>query len=684
MALFYCLVELCLSARDNLLNMILITSKFLLLIFIISFSLNSYGQSFSIGKMRGEATFSDGINTIALKSAMKLHGPGIVTTKKSSFVRIKIEEQGTLTVGANSRMSIKKEGKRTPALISLLRGKIRAKINKTKTGKHKLLLQTRSASIGVRGTDFLLVYNEKNHITSNITFSGEVDFYKKSDERILESLKEDFDNGNDLALLKSMNTTSVADELSTNKIVRIRKGDFSGAYPTYETPLAPTKISNLQLQILAKEFDVKDIRSRSGVVYNKVLRRKKFKLTNKNLIPEPQGRKVEELLTYEDKIIVSGLSVRPGGVIDLDTGIYVMPPKGSHYDKSTSTYLMPSDYGGVDSGTGDYVPPKNIEIDPLKGFVRWENGVRKQIDKFSKAVTDLFDKYKNMTRVDFLTDLNYFYSLKSYENYYGEYKHITNANSMTFDAGATAGRHIFNNKRYLHYLKARIDMVLYNRRDEPLVQRNDRLITAYGYEFHRKHIVNKRKTRFVVDAEFETTYQDHRNRDQFDFYTERSRLKIYEEFNLSRRHINQIGMAVSAFQGHTDDNHGNIIEGFWNNSISTNRPYSFELNFLYSSRIEKKNDNHFNISKAEFVVTRKDIFRKTNLSLFSAYEYHDSQKEVDIDHAKVFDSKLELLRSKGEYLKFKLYYRYLNHNSTGLKNRDFIQQEWGIGSQFIF
>jgi len=616
---------------------------------------------------------------------MRLKGPGIIKTGKRSFAKISLAKKGKVTIGAKSKIVIKKENAKKPALISLLRGKLRAKINKKKTGKHKLYIQTRSASVGVRGTDFLLVYNDKNHITSNITFSGEVDFHKKSDETILNSLKEDLDNGSDQALIDSLNTTDVSDQLASRQIVRIKKGEFSGAYPTYDTPIAPTKLSRLQYQVLKKRSDEDAVsKKKSGVVYNKVIQRKKFKLTNKNLIPEPQGEKVEELLTYNDKVVVSGVNVRPGGVIDLKTGIYVMPPKGSHYDRKSGTYLLPSDYGGIDSKSGNYVPPKDVEIDPIEGFVRWEKGVRKQIDKFSKAVTDLLGKYKKVTRVDLDLSANYYYSLKSYENYYGEFRNIVDAESMTFDFKGFAGRHLYNSQNYLHYIKAGIDTILHNRRDEPLVQRNDRLVTHYGYEFHRKHLINNRKARFVIDLDFETIYQDFNNKDQFDFYTERTKVSLFEELNTSRRHRMKLGLGVAGFQGHEDKNHGNIYELYWNNTVKSNRPYTFGLDLAFSSREEKLTGDDFKIYRAYLSAIKHDIFRKTDIHLLGGYEYHDSKKNIAIDVGRVQQYKIELKRRKGEYFKFRAFYRYLKQNAEGPTYRDFSQQEWGAGTTFIF
>lgn len=650
------------------------------------FSFLAHSQSFEVDRVRGKAKFVKDGRSLWLKKGLVLEGPGVIVTGQRSYTKISLPKKGKITVGAKSQVAIKEEDPKKPALISILKGRIRAQIYKKKTQEHKLYIQTRSASVGVRGTDFMVIYNDKNHITSNITFSGEVDFHKKSDKDILDSLKEDLDSEGKRNIFDSMELTDLEDQLNGREIVRIKKGEFSGAYPTYDTPIAPTKLSLLQYDALKGNTSEKSkSKNRTAVVYNKVVQRKKFELTNKNLIPEPQGKEVEELLTYNDKVQVSGVSVRPGGVIDLDSGIYVMPPKGSYYDAKSGTYLLPGDYGGIDARSGDYIPPKDVEIDPIQGFVRWEKGVRKQIDKFSKAVTDLLDKYKKVTRVDLSASANYYFSLKSFENYYGEYRNITDSESMTFDFKGFAGRHLYNNKRYLHYIKAGVETILHNRREEPLVQRNDRLVSHYGYEFHRKHRIKGRKASFVLDLDFETVYQDHNNKDQFDFYTESTNLTVSERYATSRRHKTELGVRMSAFQGHEDKNHGNIYKAFWHNTITSNRPYTFQLNFSHSQRQEKKTGDDFSISLAELGATKHDIFRKADLHLFGAFQYHESKKALSIKRARVQQYRLMLSRRKGEYLKFNFFYQYLKQNADGPdKSRSFSQQSFGAGTTFIF
>ena len=63
-------------------------------------------------------------------------------------------------------------------MISLLKGKLRTKVIPNlldpKTRKSKLFIKTKTAAMGVRGTDFTSIYNPSLENTSVITFEGDV------------------------------------------------------------------------------------------------------------------------------------------------------------------------------------------------------------------------------------------------------------------------------------------------------------------------------------------------------------------------------------------------------------------------------------------------------------------------------------------------------------------------------
>lgn len=653
-----------------------LTLSVLILLGLISNSLEA--QVIQILKTKGTVYAAKGSKKVKLKNGLKLKGPLEVFSGKKSFAIIKTQNQDKITLGPNSKIFITQKSKNDPSLVSLVKGKIRAQVRPKKSKKHKLYLKTKSAALGVRGTDFILTYNEKNHITSNITLKGEVDFYKETDKDILNSIKEELDS-NPKKKNRYDNYTDIQDKLSANT-VSVKKGNFSGAFPTYDVPLKPTKVSSQQLRALSRTNFVKD--KNSSVIRNK--NKKKFKLTNRNLIPEPKGN-VEKQIQSSSRNKLAQNTVRAGGVVDLNTGIYVMPPKGAQYNSKTGEYILPEQYGGIDSSTGAYIPPSNTKLDPYLGFVSFVDGTLKQIDEFGTSVNKLLDKYKKLTRVDLEADARYYYSLKSYEDYYGEYRYVSNAESMVLSFEGFAGRHVYNSKRYKHYLKAGMEMIWHNRRDEPLVQRNDRLVSMYGYEFHFKHRFLERKANLVFDLKFNTIYQDFNNKDQWDFYTENTRLDLYERFSFAKNHQIQFGPFAQAFQGFRDNDHGNIYGVTLSYIYDKHLHSKIKITNHLSRRYNKIDGDIIDINIFSAAYTFKSIFRKTDLTFGYEYQALNSDQNLYINTSHYNDWKISLERRKGEHLVFNAFYEYLENNSSGgPENRDFLQQLWGAGVKFKF
>ena len=78
-------------------------------------------------------------------------------------------------------MVINKYPKDEPGLISLVNGKIRSQVSKDVLARAKdggddtkLYIRTKSAAMGIRGTDLQVVFNPENNMTSLVTFEGEV------------------------------------------------------------------------------------------------------------------------------------------------------------------------------------------------------------------------------------------------------------------------------------------------------------------------------------------------------------------------------------------------------------------------------------------------------------------------------------------------------------------------------
>jgi hypothetical protein len=127
-----------------------------------------------------------------------------------------------------------------PGIMTLLKGQMGAMINdqvKIKGYKSKLILKTSSAAMGVRGTEFMIAYNQKSNASSLVTFKGSV-----------VMTKNDGTNANDLDKLgRSFNEASVT----------VKEGEFSGISDK-EKDLKTEKVNSDQLALLEKISLAKD------------------------------------------------------------------------------------------------------------------------------------------------------------------------------------------------------------------------------------------------------------------------------------------------------------------------------------------------------------------------------------------------------------------------------------------
>ncbi len=637
--------------------------KFLFVILVTS---NIFALSVNILNARGKFDF------------FQKENQAIFLTKAKSFIRANIKEEFIINIAPHSKVIIKIDDDKP--ILKIIRGIARVKtLNKEYKENFKLFLTTNSSALGVRGTEFIITHNDQNQITSLLSIEGRVSLKKRDDLDILKTLKEEIDKKNDSI---DVTQTQLREFIQETSDTYIEEGEFSGAYPTYTQALYPTKISKDQFQAIKNNIEFTDQRGKAS--YKKA--KEYSKITNKNLIPEPIEILNSEKMTNREKNIVIASSIRQGGLIDLRTGMYVMPPENAYYNERSKEYELPSNYGGYDSKSGHYIPPKKTILDPLLGFVvQNAKGIWEQVDEFSLGVDKLLKKYKNLTKVDLHLKTNYERSNVSFENYYGEYRYIGRSENMRFNLNGAIDRDLFNNKRYLHNIMAKIDLRIHNRTKEPLVQRNDLLNTSFKYQFQRKYRLSKRAAFSGFSITQNTFYNDVNNRDQFDFYTESTRLTLFESINLSGRHTIRFETGVESFQSYNKADHGNIRFLNLLNSYKVRHNYELSLLLGLDERENKINANKYHRNIFELSASKFHIFNHHELLLKYTYEKHRSAKLLDINDAKLDKFYIGILRKWGEYLKLSLHYSYTKFNPNGgEKDRAFHDNSFGAGLSFFF
>lgn len=636
---------------------------------------------------------------------------GLLATNKASVLKIEIKGQGVITLGPESRMMLAQEDVKKPPVLELLAGKLRGTISestKPKPGEdHKLYIKTRTSAMGVRGTDFLIVHNPKNHVTSTVTFKGEVHFYKKQDEEIYESLREDLDQKKKKKIHQAREAVNLKDELSGYKKVTLKPGEFSGAYPSYEKAGAPVKINPQQLTLLAQNTDI-ETGKKAKVIKGKYSMSNSQE-SNSYLVPEPPGDKDPDEGNYDSK---SADGIRPGGHLDLNTGIYIAPPADAPFDERTNTYSMPEELGGINSATGEYVPPEGLALDPLNGFVglgpdhKGDVNISKKLDElkkltgpFNKKFSKAMSIFKEVSRLDVIGVVNYRFTTNNYENYYGEPRAITNTETNIIDGKIHGGFQLYHSEKWLIYPKAHWKTI-YHEKDVAAVKRNDTLEMMFGWENHFKHYLFNKKARFIMDINFTTQYMDYRQRQQYDFFTEDSGVRFSERFQFNKNHISDLYYQIRAFQSYHDPNHGNIHNVGFKHRYTIAQKLDFQVGFEHSVRKEQWTANRYKINRLEGQLILPDVFRKTDISGGYTWEWHKSKYEYDtsarrsddpfalnenIINGFMYRANILLNRRLGNFWKLNALYEYNRmRTSSGSRNKAFIAQTWGGGLTMVF
>jgi hypothetical protein len=150
--------------------------KFLLFLGPLLFSLAGLTQDYKIGAdgkaialyagqvlmIKGRVELYDQKqNPLRLSVGKKVYNGQTIKTFKASIIRIKTNDQSVLTLAPDTTFKITDfnpdEKKRKKAVFDLISGKMRAKVQKKR--KQEYTFRTKTVSMGIRGTEFLMNYD---------------------------------------------------------------------------------------------------------------------------------------------------------------------------------------------------------------------------------------------------------------------------------------------------------------------------------------------------------------------------------------------------------------------------------------------------------------------------------------------------------------------------------------------
>lgn len=337
----------------------------------------SYEEIGEVIKIRGNVTQLRPGDQLARKvsDGEKLLEDTSVLTGPKSMVMIRMRDRSTLTLGPESKMVlVEAENDEDPGVISLLNGHLRSKVqrqNRQSDNDHKQLISTRSAAMGVRGTDYIVSHNSENNVTSLVTLQGEVEM-AQIDESYIREIEKSFalrrqarierydENSVELrdvraARLKARGRLKVA-LMSKNKS-KVGAGHHAGTVAEFKNISRPVRIAPEQFEALYKNRDL------SMGETGEVLVSSKDYILPKELQYASNSASPLGIRDSKSKVFAP----KAGGLVDLKSALYIPPTQDAAFHEGHNLFVS-QQVGQIDAKTGNYLPPEGLHLDPLKGF----------------------------------------------------------------------------------------------------------------------------------------------------------------------------------------------------------------------------------------------------------------------------------------------------------------------------
>ncbi len=110
---------------------------------------------------------------VPLVKAMELPLGTRLETGVRSFVQLRLVDDSVVNISSNSKMLLEAAHEGETNLLNLLEGSMRAVVKKAvNQNREKMIVRTRSAAMGIRGTDFIVNFNRRDSSTRLTTVHG--------------------------------------------------------------------------------------------------------------------------------------------------------------------------------------------------------------------------------------------------------------------------------------------------------------------------------------------------------------------------------------------------------------------------------------------------------------------------------------------------------------------------------
>jgi hypothetical protein len=281
----------------------------------------------------------------------------VLQTAEKSFVKLIFIDKSQMNLGPSSQMIINSFPKKEAGIITLVKGQIRSQVTKDymeidDKSKSKLYIRTKTAAMGIRGTDFQVNFNSENQNTVLITFEGKVAM-----ANIDKNSRED-----------KLDQGKLEKVVSSEKSVMVTHGQISAInLNVSERAMTPTLLGTKQIDALKEnETGVKESTDGDKKQYRNPLPPgvDSALFSNNNSIEQSKDKdhpaKSDPNGFFNSK--TGEYKLPAGSIVDLKTGNIIPPPANAVFDTNTNSYVVPESFGKVDKITGEYKAPEGLKL----------------------------------------------------------------------------------------------------------------------------------------------------------------------------------------------------------------------------------------------------------------------------------------------------------------------------------
>lgn len=277
-------------------------------------------------------------------------------TAEKSFVKLIFIDKSQMNLGPNSQMVINTFPKKEAGIITLVKGQIRSQVTKDymemdDKNKSKLYIKTKTAAMGIRGTDFQVNFNPENQNTALITFEGKVAMAHIEKN----SREEQFDQ------------RKLEGVVSSDKAVMVEHGQISAVnLNVAERAMAPTLLGTKQIDALKEnETGIKESTEGDKKQYRNPLPPGADSAIFSNVQIEVTSEKDKSTKSDPNGFFNAATGeykLPAGSIVDLNTVNIIPPPANAVFDPNSKTYVVPESYGKIDKSTGEYKAPDGLKL----------------------------------------------------------------------------------------------------------------------------------------------------------------------------------------------------------------------------------------------------------------------------------------------------------------------------------